>query len=110
MDSDFIVLVTEPTPFGNYDLQLAHKAFSTLGIPMAVVINRAGRGDNGVERFCRREGLPVVGRIPFERRIAEAYAQGRIPLDLVPELEAIFAEMLTALHALAQQPLEVGHE
>jgi MinD superfamily P-loop ATPase len=109
MDSDLVVMVTEPTPFGLYDLELAHAAFKTLSLPMAVVINRAGRGDDGVERFCRRVDLPVVGRLPFDRRIAEAYAQGRIPVDAVPELKSVFVEMLTALQSLAQRPVEVGH-
>jgi MinD superfamily P-loop ATPase len=109
MDSDLVVMVTEPTPFGLYDLELAHAAFKTLSLPMAVVINRAGRGDFGVDRFCRRVDLPVVGRLPFDRRIAEAYAQGRIPVDAIPELKAVFAEMLTALQSLALRPEEVDH-
>jgi MinD superfamily P-loop ATPase len=109
MDSELVVLVTEPTPFGLYDLELAYHAFKNLSLPMAVVINRTGHGDDGVERFCRRMDLPVVGRIPFDRRIAEAYAQGRVPVDAVPELKNVFTEMLTALQSLAQRPLEVGH-
>jgi MinD superfamily P-loop ATPase len=109
MDSDVVLMVTEPTPFGLYDLELAYAAFKTLSLPMAVVINRTGHGDFGVERFCRRMDLPVVGRIPFDRRIAEAYAQGCIPVDAVPELKSLFADMLTALQALARRPEEVGH-
>jgi MinD superfamily P-loop ATPase len=79
---------------------------------MAVVINRAGRGDDGVEAFCKREGLPIVGRIPFERRIAEAYSEGCIPVDAVPGLKRVFTEMLTALKRLEsgpERPVEVGH-
>ena len=112
MDSDMVVMVTEPTPFGLYDLELAYKAFGTMDLPMAVVINRAGRGDDEVEKFCRREGLPIVGRIPFERRIAEAYSQGYIPVDAIPELKTIFSDMLAALKRLErgpQRPVEVGN-
>jgi MinD superfamily P-loop ATPase len=110
MDCDMVVMVTEPTPFGLYDLELAHTAFETMALPMAVVVNRAGRGDAGVDDFCRRMGLPIVGRIPYERRIAEAYSQGRIPVDAVPELTAVFGEILTGLKGLAggaKRPLEV---
>jgi len=112
MDSDMVVMVTEPTPFGLYDLELAYKAFKTMGLPMAVVINRAGRGDDAVEKFCRRESLPIVGRIPFERRIAEAYSKGSIPVDAIPELKTVFIDMLTDLKKLEsgpERPVEVGH-
>jgi MinD superfamily P-loop ATPase len=112
MDSDLVVLVTEPTPFGRYDLELAFEAFKTMALPMAVVVNRWGRGDDGVDHFCRREGLPIIGRIPYERRIAEAYSQGRIPVDAVPELKAVFHEILAALKRLEggpERPVEVDH-
>lgn len=112
MDSDMVVMVTEPTPFGLYDLELAHKAFKTMVLPMAVVINRDGRGDDGVDKFCREVGLPIIARIPFERRIAEAYSQGIVPVDAVPELEPVFTDMIAALNGLEngpEQPAEVGH-
>jgi MinD superfamily P-loop ATPase len=112
MGSDMVVMVTEPTPFGLYDLELAYKAFKTMELPMAVVINRDGRGDDGVDRFCKAVGLPIVGRIPFERNIAEAYSQGIVPVDAVPALRSIFTEMIAALKRLEggpHRPVEVGH-
>jgi MinD superfamily P-loop ATPase len=112
MDSDMVVMVTEPTPFGLYDLELAYKAFKTMALPMAVVVNRSGRGDDGVDHFCRRQGLPIVGRIPFERRIAEAYSQGCIPVDALPELRGVFGEVVDALQRLqggSQRPVAVNH-
>jgi MinD superfamily P-loop ATPase len=81
-DADIVVLVTEPTPFGLYDLDLAYRAFGSLGKPMAVVVNRAGRGDKKIEMFCHERDLPILDAIPFERAVAEAYARG-IPLDAV---------------------------
>lgn len=81
-DADVVVLVTEPTPFGLYDLDLAYRAFGGLGKPMAVVVNRAGLGDQKIEGFCHERNLPILDAIPFERAVAEAYARG-IPLDAV---------------------------
>jgi MinD superfamily P-loop ATPase len=78
IDANVIVLVTEPTPFGLFDLRLAHQAFSPLGKPMGVVVNRAGLGDDEVYRFCNEAGLPIFAQIPYDRAIAEAYAEGRI--------------------------------
>jgi MinD superfamily P-loop ATPase len=92
-DSDIIVLVTEPTPFGFYDFTLAWEAFSPLGKPMAVVINRAGLGDTRVYDFCKEKKLPVLAEIPFRRDIAEHYAQGLI----LSELDAALGESFVAL-------------
>jgi len=77
--SDVILLVTEPTPFGLHDLRLAVELARKLSMPVGVVINRDGIGDDGVERFCQREGIPILMRIPLSRRFGEALARG-IPL------------------------------
>ena len=76
IDSDCIVLVTEPTPFGFHDFKLAWEAFAPLGKPMGAVINRAGIGDDSVQLFCRKNGIPIWAEIPYDRAIAEAYSRG----------------------------------
>jgi MinD superfamily P-loop ATPase len=93
MDADAIVLVTEPTPFGVFDLGLAHKAFAPMGKPMGVVVNRAGVGTDEVYRFCRRNGLDIFAEIPYDLAIAEAYAEGHVVAEAVPSA----GEILTAL-------------
>jgi MinD superfamily P-loop ATPase len=77
--SDFCLLVTEPTPFGLNDLSLAVEVVRKLGIPCGVVINRVGVGDEEVERYCHREGIPILVKIPLDRNIALLYSKG-IPL------------------------------
>lgn len=75
---DFCILVTEPTPFGFHDLQLAYQVTQKLKVPSGVVINRCDIGDDRVERFCLDSGIPILLKIPFDRRIAESYARGEI--------------------------------
>jgi MinD superfamily P-loop ATPase len=102
IESDIIILVTEPTPFGVYDFQLACEAFAPLGKPIGVVINRAGLGGhNDIYRFCRVHGLPILAEIPYDRTIAEAYAQGKIISEVSPKLHQLFAELLTQIRHLA---------
>ncbi len=101
MDSDVIVLVTEPTPFGNYDLQLAYKAFSDLGIPMVAVVNRDGLGDKSVYDFCREQDLPIIARIPYDPAIAHNYANGRIVAEASYELGALFRKMAERIREAA---------
>ncbi|MBN2199410.1 MAG: ATP-binding protein [Candidatus Aminicenantes bacterium] len=93
--SDFCLLVTEPTPFGLHDLELAAGAAKEMNIPRGVVVNRAflGGGDGPVRDFCSREGIPVLMTIPFDRRIAEAYSRGETLLDAIPSARQEFREL-----------------
>jgi len=84
--SDFLLLVTEPTPFGLHDLRLAVQVGHELGIPMGVIVSRDSKtGFSGVDDFCQTEQLPILLRIPFERAIAEGLAQGRTLVEIHPE-------------------------
>ncbi len=92
--SDFVVLVTEPTPFGLHDLRLAVDMVRELAIPFGVVVNRMGVGDDRVHRFCREQGIPILLEIPDDRRIAEAYSRGELLVDALPEYGSHFATLL----------------
>ncbi len=74
--SDFCLLVTEPTPFGLHDLRIAVEVLRKVGVPLGVVINRAGIGDKKVYEYCTKEDLDILLEIPYERRIAELYSKG----------------------------------
>ena len=75
-DSDFCLLVTEPTPFGLNDLSLAVQMLQKLEIPCGVLINRADMGDSRVEDYCRRRQLPLLLQIPWDEKLARRYARG----------------------------------
>jgi MinD superfamily P-loop ATPase len=95
--ADFLLLVTEPTPFGLHDLKLAAQVGRELNLPMGVVVNRDGIGNGGVDEFCAAEGLPILMRIPFDRAIAEGVAQGRPLVDIHPEYAERFRQMFTQI-------------
>ncbi len=97
--ADFVLLVTEPTPFGLHDLRLAVEVTRELGIPAGVVINRDGVGDTGVDDYCREAGLPVLMHIPLDQRIAEGIARGATLVDILPE----YAGQFRALYAQVVQ-------
>jgi MinD superfamily P-loop ATPase len=89
-DTDFVLLVTEPTPFGLNDLELAVGMVRALKLPFDVIINRCDMGDDGVEQYCRREGIDVAMKIPNDRKIAEAYSRGTMMVDVRPEYTVEF--------------------
>ena len=92
-ECDFVVLVTEPTPFGLNDLTLAVGAMRELELPFGVVINRADVGDSRVTEYCAAEGIPVLLELPDDRRVAEAYSRGELAIDAVPETRAAFERL-----------------
>jgi MinD superfamily P-loop ATPase len=92
--ADFVLLVTEPTPFGLHDLRLAVEMTRELGVPFAVVVNRVGVGDDRVHEFCRQGDIPILLEIPDDRRIAEAYSKGRLIVDALPEYRGLFQGLM----------------
>jgi MinD superfamily P-loop ATPase len=91
---DFVLMVTEPTPFGLHDLRLAVEvARDELGLPVGVVVNRDGVGDQGVDEYCAAESIPILMRIPLDRRIAEAYSEGVPLVEALPEYRVKFIQL-----------------
>jgi MinD superfamily P-loop ATPase len=100
---DFALMVTEPTPFGLHDLRMAVAvARGELGLPVGVVINRDGVGDRCVEDYCIAEDIPILMRIPQDRRIAEAYSEGEALVDALPEYRANFVALWERLKKSAR--------
>ncbi len=92
--TDGVVLVTEPTPFGLNDLKLAVALTLQMGIPTGILVNRSDGEDNLIADYAAAVGLPLVGRIPFKREYAEAYAGGELLAARFPE----FKEKLLAIY------------
>jgi MinD superfamily P-loop ATPase len=101
-NSDFVLLVTEPTPFGLYDLKLAVGAVNILDIPCGLVINRSDLGDEKVKEYADQENLPILMEIPFDRQIAEAYSRGDMVVDVMPEWKEKFLELYQKIKALVE--------
>ncbi len=84
--ADFLLLVTEPTPFGLHDLRLAAEVARQLDMPSGVIINRDQSSDYvQVDEFCASQNLPILLRIPFDRGIAEGLARGKPLTSIRPE-------------------------
>jgi len=92
-DSDFCLLVTEPTPFGLNDLSLAVEVVRKLGITCGVVINRVGVGDEKVDIYCYEQGIPILLKIPLDREIATLYSKGIPLIQGMPEWRSAFQRL-----------------
>jgi MinD superfamily P-loop ATPase len=104
-DSDFVILVTEPTPFGLHDLRIAVSAFNNLGLPLGVVLNRSDVGDREVQAFCESKDIPLLMEIPHDTAIAQGYARGRLLVDSAPEYIERFEGLVGRIMDLGSQSL-----
>jgi MinD superfamily P-loop ATPase len=87
-ESDAVLLVTEPTPFGLHDLKAAVETVRALQKPFGVIVNRVGMGDEAVMRYCEQENIPVAATILHDVAIAKAYANGGLVFDKVAHFKA----------------------
>jgi len=104
-DAEFVLLVTEPTPFGLNDLELAVGMVRELNIPFAVAINRSDVGNDDVKEYCQREGIEIVLEIPDDRRIAEAYSKGKMAIRELPDYRKTFETCWVTITDLHQAVL-----
>ena len=102
-DSDFCLLVTEPTPFGLNDLTLAVETMRELGIPCGIVLNRVGVGDNKVEEYCEKENLPILLTIPLDTEIARLYSRGIPLVEGLPQWRDSFRALFDRVKVLIDE-------
>jgi len=102
-NTDFVLLVTEPTPFGLHDLKLAVEAVRVLGIPMGLVLNRSDLGDDKVKDYAQSEGLPILMEIPFDRQIAECYSRGELFAQVLPEWRTRFRKLVEQIETRVEK-------
>jgi len=92
-DSDYCILVTEPTPFGLHDLKLAIDVVRHLYIPFGVILNRDGVGDKKVEMYCQQNKIPILMKIPHDEKIANLYSKGISFVNYYPEWKTKFSDL-----------------
>ena len=92
--ADFVILVTEPTPFGLHDLKLSAATVSQLKKPFGVVINRAGLGNHEMYDWLEKNKIPLLLEIPFDKEIARIYSEGKILTKENSTYQEIFWNLL----------------
>lgn len=98
--TDFCLLVTEPTPFGLYDLDIALKVLNKMNIPCGVLVNKSGMGDRKVYGYLEKRNIPLLMEIPLDRKIAELYSRGEIFAEKMPEWKAEFAGLVRRIEEI----------
>lgn len=96
-DTDYVILVAEPTLFGFYDLKLMIKLIREVNIPFGVIINKSGLGDSQVYNFLKKEGIQLLGEIPFSKEYAGLYAKGAIAEEAPVQVQEVYKNVVDKL-------------
>jgi MinD superfamily P-loop ATPase len=107
--ADKVILITEPTPVGLYDLQLAVETLQALQKAFVVVLNRYDIGNSHISEFCRDKQIPLIATIPNQRKIAECYSRGELLYNTIPEVKLALDQILEYFH-IPLQALQVSKE
>jgi MinD superfamily P-loop ATPase len=92
-NTDFAVLVSEPTPFGVSDMKMVVEMLRDMKIPFVVVVNKAGLGNNEIYEYCESESIEILEEIPYDRNIAKLYADGEIFSLHIDEYSKKFSQL-----------------
>jgi len=96
-DADYVLLVTEPTPFGLHDLKLMVRMLREMGKVFGVVVNKSGLGNRELYTYLEKEGIEIVGEIPYSMAYATRYATGHL-FDTIPdEIRGAYAGIMENL-------------
>jgi MinD superfamily P-loop ATPase len=99
---DFAILVTEPTTFGLHDLSLAIELVKEMKIPAGIIINRDSQKTKIIDNFAQKEKIPILMKIPFDRKIAKLYSEGKIFSEFLPEYQQEFLSVYYKIKELVK--------
>ena len=100
--TDYALLVTEPTPFGEHDLRSMITVCRRLEVPCGVLVNRSEGDDGIIDSLCQEQDVPVLMRIPFDRRVAECYARGGTLLEAIPGMGDSMLDLFMEIRGLSK--------
>ncbi len=106
-NADYCLLITEPTPFGLNDLELAVEALKNIEVPFGIVINKARSDSTIIDAYCEDNNIPILMRFPFNRRLAEAYSKGELAVRVFPELKEQFQNLFNEIKLRLQTSVNV---
>jgi len=100
LNSDYVILVTEPTPFGLSDLKQTVETLHIMKKPFGIIVNRSGLGDNGVYDYIKDNNYCLLTEIPYDQKIAELYSNGKLVVDHLPGVNSLFEKLVNEMSNL----------
>ncbi|MFA6489625.1 MAG: ATP-binding protein [Candidatus Micrarchaeia archaeon] len=103
--ADYLVAVTEPSPAALHDLERIWRLGRHFGMPCGIVLNKSTLSQKmagKIRAFARKRGIPMIGCLPFSRKIIKATVDCR-PIAL--QSRAYFSKFMAILSMIrAKRP------
>ncbi len=96
-DADYVILVSEPTPFGLNDLKITVELLNEISIPFGIIVNKDGLGNNDIYDFIQNNNIELLGKIPFSKSYAGNYSKGELLQIIPPEMENTYLQITKKL-------------
>jgi MinD superfamily P-loop ATPase len=96
-DADYTLLVSEPTPFGLYDLKLMVELLKDMNKKYGVILNKTGIGNTEIYDYLDEENLELLAEIPFSREYAANYAAGKLLSQIPESIEHVYQSIIDKL-------------
>jgi MinD superfamily P-loop ATPase len=93
-DADYCVLIAEPTVFGVHNLHMVCELARLFQKPFGVVLNQCTAGENPAEEFCLENGIPILGRLAFDRTLGKLNSNAKIAVRESEAYRTLFRELL----------------
>ena len=89
--ADYVILVAEPTPYSLENIKQTVEMIKQLAIPIGIILNKSQEKYNSlIYDYANQEQIPLLLKIPFDKKFAELYSQGLILVDQIPEWKIHF--------------------
>ncbi len=92
-DTDYVILVAEPTPFGISDLKIMLDTVLKMNLEVGVILNRSDKGTEELKNYLMEKNVEVLMEIPFDKKVAEAYSEGNLLTEHIPWVQRKFNEL-----------------
>jgi MinD superfamily P-loop ATPase len=114
---DLVVIVTEPTISAISDLKRVLDLTQHFNIESSVLVNKHdlnAENTKKIEDFCRRQDVPVVGKLPFDKVFIESVILGKPVTEhsnsnLANEIKRIWERIRTRVKQRQAQPKDRSH-
>lgn len=93
-DADYCILVAEPTLFGLHNLKMVYELVKLFDKPHGIVINKYFEHDNPIKEFARKNGIKVLGEIPYDPELGELNSNAQIAVRENKRFQVLFEDLL----------------
>ena len=99
-ESNLVILVTEPTPFGLHDLKITVDLLDQLNIRYSVVVNKAGLGSDDIYDYLKEKNIDLLGNISYKKEYAGLYFSGDMLNNISDDTKALYKNIINKIKSI----------